>query len=866
MSLKERTTIFLIASFLSAIGDTIMVFAVPAGLGLETKDIRSAVLLWLVPAVAMFLSSYLKQTMHSRKHSARSDYGKLLVTLAIVEVIVAVLAWYLRTPIHTLILISIFIFLYALVKEGIPRLFYFISVYRFFIKPGDFAKIAGINSGLNIAASFIGAGLAGFLILKGDWRVALIFDAFTFVIFGLAVLVIGKDEELEESGLQVIHASAKDDQSTPANNRGLRHILIVVPLLYATNALVWNYLPLLSQQYAIVSASTAILLMSIFRIPGMIGSFFIDRILGLISKERLISFLPGIFVIACLLFTSIPSIFSLIFLITIQGILAGIYWPVDMSIRNQIPASMMINYNAKVLRRLAGFQFISCCVALIIFDPELLRISHIPFIVIGFTFAALYWDKIKFNIFGLAKYSFLLCLLISQVGCYFPEAQDTNYVEVPSLSLNLDIRPELTYAATAILNDTSAHLVVVGDDLTLRGQTLSSFKMLEGGKKYILNLDPSYRSFRGETISAEDIIYSIKYYLVHKKSLAGAYREILSSDDCIDMNCTLPGVIAKNTSTISISLSIADTKFMEKLASPWLVLLKFGRSPLEKIGKCTVPYQTGIAIIDSCDSRGMHLKIFQNNMLVNLPGKSPSNSTPAKLLVDNPGMTSTPTLTVLSFFAIAGSSNISPNQRLEIMNRIRNKSNLLAGDLNLKGDKLLAPHWLGIETPPAFNTKLNENKLTCPKKDISFILDTSEPNISAIEKFLKANIPCPMKFIITDADNFFEAFSGADFALIWFTPDYLDIYNTYTSLDCANGNQCYFDWKDQELQAEIEKLKISSWQGLQDKNQAIKIEQILVNKGYVVPISEMNWWIKTGSSTKSIHAAGLFQLHIKDFL
>lgn len=380
--MRTRTFIFLTSSFLSAIGDTLLEVAVPAGFGLETKDIRSAVLMWLIPAVAIYLSSFFKNIMISRANSIRTDYAKLLLSVSILEIIISFCSLELRSSAQTLVLITLFVFLYALAKEGIPRLLYLVAVYRFFIEPEGYTKIAGKNTGLNILAEFIGTVIAAFLVVRGHWRVSLVLDALSFVVFGLAIYYCGIDPNKKNTLKN--NETENNIISEKSKSIIVNYIPVVVPLIFAVNALVWNYLPLLSEQILHFNAFHSILLISFLRIPGLFSGFFLSKISKFITIEHLIQTIPVLYIIFSLFFVLRPSFFSLSLLIIGNGIVSGAYWSADYSIRNKLNHTILVQYNTTVLRRLAIFQFIACCFAVFLYSPEKpLGIIFVPFIMIG---------------------------------------------------------------------------------------------------------------------------------------------------------------------------------------------------------------------------------------------------------------------------------------------------------------------------------------------------------------------------------------------------------------------------------------------------------------------------------------------------
>jgi hypothetical protein len=192
--------------------------------------------------------------------------------------------------------------------------------------------------------------------------------------------------------------------------------------------------------------------------------------------------------------------------------------------------------------------------------------------------------------------------------------------------------------------------------------------------------------------------------------------------------------------------------------------------------------------------------------------------------------------------------------------------------VRLRSSPLLTPQWLAVEPPEdLLSIHAPSAKLVCPARPIRVLLDTSLPDLDALKSYFREAIPCAIDFQVTHADRYFRDFAASDLGVCWFTPDLLDLYNAFTSFDCSLGANCYFNWRDRDLQAAIDKVRKASEGGVPDKDAAIQVERILFRKGYVAPLAEMNWWIVgrgkgNSSAPKPIHPAGLFQVSARDFL
>ena len=862
-AMSNRAFIFLLSSFLSAVGDSVLVFAVPVGLGLETRDLRSAVLMWLIPAVAMFISSFFSTRMERRLHSARTDYGKLLLAIATLELAISGAALHFRTPFQTVALISGFVFLYALAKEGIPRLLYVVSVYRYFVEPKGYTQIAGVSTGLNIGAAFVGTCFAGWLVATGSWRVALVFDATTFVIFGLAVLFFGRDPGQSPAADSNLETKGLSLQTCGR----LKGIQIFVPLLFGVNALIWNYLPLLSERLTLLNSSTSIFVIGFLRLPGMFSGLFIQRILKTLSAGKILIGLPALFLLGSLVFSAAPSVILFSILILFQGLISGLYWPVDFSVRNDLSGGNLIRFNTTVLRKLAITQFLGCLLALWVYSPSGPGFSAVSGVAIALIIASIifHFTIERRNLFAIRVLSLGLAI-VSLGGCSRPPHDEELRIVLPSVSQKLDLRPDLTYAGTAILNDTSAHLVHVSHDLTIQGDLLSRFESLSGGRRYLLDLKPEFRSARGDTVTADDVLFTIQYYLAKKRSISGALSSIEGAHDCESESCKLRGVQVESPYRLSITLKEPDLRWIEKLASPWLVVLKRNKPVIETIGTCVVPYQTGKGTVVGCDLGGVHLKVGGRQVVVSsTPSQGKGEST---LLTESPTEEISPSLTVMAAFANPDSKRFTATQRGQILSSIRAAGQAIATGLHLKHATLLTPEWLGVDPTEDLVHLAAKSGVGCPAgSPIKILLDTSLPHLPVLREKLQAAIGCPIEFSVTNADTYFQEFSKSDVGIAWFTPDFLDLYDIFAPFDCSVSNSCSFNWHDFALQREIDKIKKSGYLGETDKTTAIEIERILLKNGYVAPIAEMNWWIrKADGAIGSIHPAGLFQVRVSDFL
>lgn len=388
----KRSSIFLFASFLSAFGDALLVCSVPYGLGAERADVRFAVIMWLFPAIAIFAAALFSPLVKKRESTARRDFGTILLVVAAIEIAFAfLLSDRSASSQRVLFLSSMFVILYAFTKEGIPRIFYNVAVYRFFFSENDFSKAAGLKASLDIAAFALGGFTAAYLISGGNWRLAFAVDAATFLVLGLTLLFAGRDNPHESKAQRV--TSAEVQSTFPHSSWG--HALIVpaaVAVLYGVAGIAGNYVPLVADQYGITSASMGIALLILFRLPGMVVGLKIQPIVQKIGAARIVFWVPFLSAGCISLFLAFPNQWSLGLSFVVSGIVIGLYNPADIMLRNSLPSEQMFELNAFATSAMALSQFVGCMVAMVAFsgigkiEPRLVVLAAIPlFIALVFT-------------------------------------------------------------------------------------------------------------------------------------------------------------------------------------------------------------------------------------------------------------------------------------------------------------------------------------------------------------------------------------------------------------------------------------------------------------------------------------------------
>lgn len=368
MKLNKRISGFLAASFLSTFGDTLLVIALPMGIGQETGDISIALLAWFIPSVAVIISSYVSKVVHKRTETERVDYGLLLLVIAVFEIIFGVGVHFTQHYVTTLLLIMSFIFLYAIAKEGISRLIYNISIYRFFCRPEHYSDLSGKKAGLDIAASLLGVMFAAYLVGSENWRYALIIDASTFFILGLMLLFIGRDPEPAKDPTE--REASMIPSLTGEKISHTRWVVMGVPLLHAVNALYAYFQPLIVEKADIMTASHSLFFLSLMRLPSMVGGLFFNRLTTHLAAHRIVAIFPVIYVLSSAVFVMMPNTETMLLTMFVGGINIAIYTPAYINVLNALPRADIIEANKVVLRSIGFFQGSACLVSMYLYSSE----------------------------------------------------------------------------------------------------------------------------------------------------------------------------------------------------------------------------------------------------------------------------------------------------------------------------------------------------------------------------------------------------------------------------------------------------------------------------------------------------------------
>ena len=360
-----KQLVFFVATFASSIGDALLYFALPLGLGLERNSIQASISLFLIPAISMLLSTLLANKISQRLQSSRKDYSKLLLGEAFLELIIATAILLSDSPNYRYGLILLFVAIYAFAKEGLPKLFYSVAMFRNFFTAQEYNRVVGFNGAIAIAAGFFGTLASGALIHFGTWKWALIIDSATFLALGGTLFFLGKDFNTEES------LSGNALPEIELNSiKTKRNISLAVPMIIGIQSLFWTFVPLLSTKLGIGSLSKNVLLMAVFKLPGLILGLFFGKLSQKYSTDSFLTVFPILVFCSSLLFLIHPSEFTFIIIILTGGLVSGLYWPADTLARSRLTGKELIKFNRLVLFWFASAQLVACCMAIIVFTQE----------------------------------------------------------------------------------------------------------------------------------------------------------------------------------------------------------------------------------------------------------------------------------------------------------------------------------------------------------------------------------------------------------------------------------------------------------------------------------------------------------------
>lgn len=459
--------------------------------------------------------------------------------------------------------------------------------------------------------------------------------------------------------------------------------------------------------------------------------------------------------------------------------------------------------------------------------------------------------------------TFILLFLTILTFLLFSQDRESkdSFVKLPSITKDMRLGKNLTFSASVVLNETSAHFGHIDKSLSVSTSILDRFETMDN-KIYRLYLNENYRSAANERITADDIIFTIKTYANKHSRIAGAFKDIEGLNTCSKSDCVISGVEKIDDNSIKITLIKPNEYFIQEIVNPWIIIYKMGKPLNQSIGDCIIPYQTGVFKIIRCENDSITLTNGKNEITITT---QENEKLTHRLVSTNPGVAISPSLTVLASYFNPKSSLAKSKYVKLFSDRIRERSKNISKRLKLKWNPTLSSGWMG---GAMVNIRFNDysNDSSCPEQPVKILLDTSLPDLNILREELKLAIGCELRFRVTTAKSYFKEFQRTDIGILWFTPDDKQYYNFYSALDCSPKSLCYFDWNDKGLAGIFREFHRSKELSLDEESIFVDIERHLFEKGYVAPISQMNWWIRTDDGIYSVHPAGLAQIRLSDFV
>ncbi|MBC75174.1 MAG: hypothetical protein CME64_04095 [Halobacteriovoraceae bacterium] len=825
---------FLFTSCVSAFGDALLYLALPVGLGLTTGKVEDAITLFLIPAIFMFASSYVSERF-VRPKRLNLDYGYVLISLALIELIISVLCILAEGITEKKYLMYLFVAIYSFGKEGLPKIYYNFEVYKFFFSEDHYSKVVAKTKSLVILGGLLGMCSSAVLIELRLWEYSLLVDSFTFLALGLIILRGSLPKEQEKS---------EESELNGVNNLSTEHkyINFIVPFYIFISSLFWPFLPLINQRLGVASISHSILLLAAFKLPGIIAGFKFEYLKEKLGMLKLLYITPWLALFATLTYMLSPSLISYLVVILTFSLVESVYWPADYSVRDQLNTSLKIKFNKLNLRLFALFQGLGCLIGYAIFHFGNFQTNMLYVFYISFTFALLY--------LGITRIKFLSLLLVSILSACNPAS--TINIVVPNINDEIRLSNTLTYSETIITNVTSAHLLRIDKKLNLAKEVLGSVEKVSSSK-FILNLNEDYRTFRGEEINASDVVATFKYYIQNLPDTMRVLNSIKGSVECNKKNCKNFGVKKIGKFKVQVELKEPNPNFLNDLISPVFVIIKEGKPLYEKVGECTLPYQTGRGHVSKCTKK--FIEITHHGKKYKLSKESSKNGftiTPV-----GKGNSNVPSLTSMFFI-----KNPTANAQVStFMRALSSDREALANHLKVAPSKTLTSSWLGFDTTIL---KDKQNTIEVPAQSLNIVIAKSIPEHQKVTSYLESRYPqIDFKFNIVPSQNFFQEASKADLSLLWLTPGYFDFYDLISIFDCDPNRLCWYNFEDIELQKQIRTLRRPE-NRYTDQATLLKVEKLLQEKGYLAPIGLLNWWLKRGDKFISTHPAGLFMIDITE--
>lgn len=358
----------MLGSFLSSVGDFTLIFSLSNGVIKEIKIVSFAPFFWLIPAIIMYFSLLTKKYFLNRESNIRRDYSYLLLFIGLVEVLCALLLYYFQSQSFIILACSFFIIVYAFFKEGIPRLSFNNKVYTLFCHKEHYLKLAAQKGSIDLIGGTLGIIISSYLVGANLWRMALIIDAITFFIFGV-IIFFGGTKKLINQNISSNFSSTNEQIVIIKNlKKCLVYIMLAIPLVHYINALYQNYIPIINNELGLLSFSTTILLISIVRAHIIVLGYFLDRICNKFYWDKILLWFPISYMFISLFFLLFPCNATMLLTVILSSFFVGIFLPLSLNIINHLTYSMMLEYNTKLVKRIAIFQTMGCVISIVVFN------------------------------------------------------------------------------------------------------------------------------------------------------------------------------------------------------------------------------------------------------------------------------------------------------------------------------------------------------------------------------------------------------------------------------------------------------------------------------------------------------------------
>lgn len=192
-----RSLSFLFLSFLSQMGDCIFLSGIPLYLYKESGSLLETSYVTIVITICVFLfKKYIKKSLDKNPLKV-TGIGEL--SMGIVETVFLILFIFLESK--YIIMISVFP-LAIIYNIYAPSKFLYIQ--KYFFKSKEF-QLTTIQSVVNKTGVFAGVIISGYLVENGGVKLILLADIFTFLIYGISMLIFYRllDDEVNDDEKKV---------------------------------------------------------------------------------------------------------------------------------------------------------------------------------------------------------------------------------------------------------------------------------------------------------------------------------------------------------------------------------------------------------------------------------------------------------------------------------------------------------------------------------------------------------------------------------------------------------------------------------------------------------------------------------------